>query len=493
MKSKLLVGTLVCVAQISFAASSVAQCVKTQHLKFTAPDTAAYHQFGTCASDLDLAALGAFGADAIYVFRWNGEEWEIEAKLKPVVGGGWFGITPQLHAGHGRWPATVFAPQPFSSIGGNPGRVHVFDDSAGSWEQVAELRSSFSEGDDRFGRAVALDPSGESMVIGAYGWRDERGAAFIFRRTPSNRWVESSAIFAGDGLAGDRFGASAALQGNTLVVGAPWVDDRRGAVYLYEFNGSSWKEHQRLQPSGLSEFDEFGGDVGLNGNKLAIGVDGKDRGSVFVYRRQSTGVWVEEIELTGPGDAQYARFGADLELDHELLLVGAPGDHNGDDYAGSVHLFRDSGAGWVHVVEMLASDPDYDDSMGSSVCRARDGVLAWSAKDDDLGINSGAAYYFDAVEFPLLADAEVVQVGQSLTLTLCGGAPGGSIQLFLVNLDGRDGSHRVGGGRFGPNGSFQWTITVPPRLAGHVATFQAFAARTTRELGPSSEATVTFQ
>lgn len=87
--------------------------------------------------------------------------------------------------------------------------------------QQAQLFASDGAGADRFGRAVAI--SGDTVVVGAdldnIGATSDQGSAYVFVRSGTT-WVEQQKLTASDGAAGDFFGISVAISGETIVLGA---------------------------------------------------------------------------------------------------------------------------------------------------------------------------------------------------------------------------------------------------------------------------------
>lgn len=87
--------------------------------------------------------------------------------------------------------------------------------------------------DDKFGTSVAID--GDTVVVGAMSddedGHPDKGSATVFRRDGA-AWTEEVKLTSSDGNNFDFFGASTALQGETVVAGAYFF--KAGAVYLYE-------------------------------------------------------------------------------------------------------------------------------------------------------------------------------------------------------------------------------------------------------------------
>ena len=101
--------------------------------------------------------------------------------------------------------------------------------SAASFAQQAYLKASNAEGDDFFGRNVAV--SGDTLVVGATGEDSSAaggegdnsapsaGAAYVFVRA-GGVWSQQAYLKASNAEGDDRFGISVAISGDTLVVGA---------------------------------------------------------------------------------------------------------------------------------------------------------------------------------------------------------------------------------------------------------------------------------
>ncbi len=225
----------------------------TESAKLTASDGAASDLFGvSVAITSDTVVVGAWGDDNLrgsaYVF------------IKP--GGGWAGVlteSAKLTASDGAVgdqfggsvatsSDTVAVGANLDDIGANPnqGSAYVFVEPAGGWAgaltESATLTASDGAAGDGFGFPVAI--SDETVMVGAngddIGANTNQGSAYVFVK-PDGGWAgaltESTKLTASDGAAGDGFGASMALSGDAVVVGAP-VDDiganlNQGSAYVF--------------------------------------------------------------------------------------------------------------------------------------------------------------------------------------------------------------------------------------------------------------------
>lgn len=191
-------------------------------------------------------------------------------------------------------------------------------------------------------------------------------------------------LVASDGAAGDTFGTSVSLSGDTLAVGAPSSDigtaQDQGAVYLFTRNQSgpnAWGEVKKLAASDGSTSDLFGSSVCLAGDTLAIGAaaDGAggtgNQGSVTLFARNQGGAnqWGKVKKLTASSGT--VKFGSSVSLAGDTLAIGAPSDEIGANLGqGSVTLFTRNQGGenqWGKVKKLTASDGAAGDHFGISV------------------------------------------------------------------------------------------------------------------------------
>ena len=105
----------------------------------------------------------------------------------------------------------------------------------------AQLDDALAAADDGLGRSVAV--SGETVALGVPGDDGvggmDTGAVVIFVRS-GGVWSQQARLTRPGAAPGDAFGASVALSGDTLAVGAPKADGSRGEVYVYLRSGAIW-------------------------------------------------------------------------------------------------------------------------------------------------------------------------------------------------------------------------------------------------------------
>ncbi|MCP3914318.1 MAG: hypothetical protein GY711_02045 [bacterium] len=203
------------------------------------------------AVDGDWACIGApFKAGAtpsrgaVYFFERTPMGWEEQFRIAnpdPATRL-WFGWRVALEGD----TALVAARDP------DGGAVYVYRHSAGGWTQADLWRHPALEAGADFGQALAL--AGGTALVGAPrddGADTDAGAAYLFQQLGAT-WLPAGRLEASDAAAGDRFGTSAALDGELLVIGAPEEDTLApdaGAAYVFLRAEFVWRESARLRPA----------------------------------------------------------------------------------------------------------------------------------------------------------------------------------------------------------------------------------------------------
>src|SRR5262245_1382875 len=163
----------------------------------------------------------------------------------------------------------------------------------------------------------------------------------------------------------DEYGASVAVRGDDLLVGAPF-NGPSGSARVLRRQGETWQEVQTLLGAGASPGAQFGYAVALFGDLALVSAPSEGGGVVYVFERAG-GVWSQTAALVASGNA----FGIDVALGSGRALIGAPGSGA---HGGKVYVFELSGGVWSETAVLTASDGFFGNKFGSSV--ALDGTLA---------------------------------------------------------------------------------------------------------------------
>jgi hypothetical protein len=382
---------------------------------------------------------------------------------------------------------------------GQSGAAYVFVRSGGVWTQQAYLKASNTDLGDNFGKSVAI--SGDTVVVGApfeesaatgvNGNQADNsghcGAAYVFVRSGgvwtqqaylkiSNTYPSRQSVL---GL-GDQFGASVAISGDTVVVGAFAEDNaatgvnsgvmnftvaQAGAAYVFVRSAGVWSQQAYLKASDTSTEARFGSSVAIFADTAVVGAGAAGPepccqhrpGGAYVFVRSGT-TWSQQDYLRGSNAEDGDSFGSSVAVSGhtvvsaDTVVVGAPYEDsaatgvNGNQAdnsaldSGAAYVFGLSGGVWSQQAYLKASNTDANDTFGWSVTIDGDTAVvgAYGESSAATGVNgnqadntadgAGAAYAF-------------VGLGHTLTITSGpGGTPnpvasGGTASLTVTAVD----------------------------------------------------------
>ena len=250
--------------------------------------------------------------------------------------------------------------------------------------------------------------------------------------------------------AGDNFGFSQALSGDTLAVGALFeasnatgIDGNQldnsaadsGAVYVFTRTAGVWTQQASLTSSNLDVSDFFGYSVALSGDTLAVGAIGEDSnatgingnqldnslsfsGAVYVFTR-TAGVWTQQAYVKASNTDTGDFFGNSVVVSGDTLAVNAYHEAsnatgiNGNQLdnsaanTGAVYVFTRTAGVWTQQAYVKASNSGAGDYFGGFSLALFGDTLAVGASGeasnatgingnqlDNSAANTGAVYVF---------------------------------------------------------------------------------------------------
>ncbi len=415
-------------ATVSLAAggrSAAATFVTGEDVKLIASDDSNGDLFGRSLSiDGNTMVVGANGDDnfngggagSAYIFERDADgNW---IQVKKLVGSD---TASDDRFGRAVWisgdTVAVGAPLNDTTVAPDAGAVYVFERDEGGanfWGEVTKVVAADGELGDEFGNDLALD--GDTLVVGVRFDNDAgtaAGSAYVFSRDTggAGNWGQVKKLLASDGAMNDLFGRTVGVSGDVIVVGAPLHASSLGAAYLFERDAGgadNWGETKKLAASDGLASDEFGDDVGVSGDTVAVGARGDDgnTGAAYVFERNQGGAdnWGEVKKIVATDAAPGDVFGWAISIAGDELIVGA---RLKDGATGAAYLCaRDEGGAdnWGEVAKLEASDGAAKEEFGVSVEIAGDLVAVGARFDDDAcpgdpNCDSGSSYVFPWILF----------------------------------------------------------------------------------------------
>jgi len=409
-------------------------------ITFTASDGI---NLATAASSFSLS----FGPD------WSLTTQQQKIQASDIQADDWFGQSISISGD------TVVVGAHYEDIGGaDAGAAYIFTRSGTTWTQQQKIQATDKQASDFFGYSVAID--GDTAVVGA--WYEETGATdsgsvYIFTRSGTT-WTQQQKIVSSDLQAWDQFGASVSIDGDTVVVGATGEDtggQQAGAAYVFTRSGTTWTQQQKIQASDIGAGDGFGISVSISGDTVVVGAQledtgGANAGAAYVFTRSGT-TWTQQAKIQSSDIEASDQFGISVAIDGDTIVVGANLEDAGGANAGAAYIFTRSGTTWTQQQKIQASDLQASDYFGWSVSISGDTAVVGAQLEDTGASNAGAAYIFtrdgttwtqqakiqssdieanDRFGYSVSIDGDTVVVGAQLEDT--GGTDAGAAYIFVA-------------------------------------------------------------
>lgn len=254
---------------------------------------------------------------AIYKLNPANEVWEIESTITPPAG-----VKFSRAAISGD---VIVAGNPEYYYGSNANQSVCFyqrNSTSGIWE----LKTTIAGG--QYGQVPTIGHrliiSGNlAAVVKRWSYNNSQSSADIYEQASNGTWSLKTTF--SSNVADDNFGESVSISGDSIAVGAPGDNEKgskSGSVYLYErLDDGTWKSAKLTSLDGVAG-DNFGYEVSLSSNVLAVGAPYKKvmgntkAGSVYIFKRNAESSFVQNRVIGAPPlpwrSVQY--FGASLAL-----------------------------------------------------------------------------------------------------------------------------------------------------------------------------------
>ncbi len=292
------------------------------------------------------------------------------------------------------------------------GAVFEYTRTGDSWTNTAKLVAADGASGDVLGNSVAID--GDTIVAGAPGHQvgnlASSGAVYTFARTGAAMRTQTAELTAADAATDDRLGSSVAVDGDTIVAGAPneTIDThaQQGAAYTFTSSGAPARvDSGKLTATDGAAGDLLGTALAIRGATIVVGApahqvgDLAGSGAAYTFARTGTPARTQTAELTTSVGVTDQQLGASVAVDANAIVVGAPSDIvRGNAGQGSVYTFALTGrAVRNETARLTSSDGAAGDNLGASVAIGGDTIVAGAPAHTVLAnAKQGSAYTFAA-------------------------------------------------------------------------------------------------
>ena len=215
-------------------------------------------------------------------------------------------------------------------------------------------------------------------------------------------------LTASDARGEDYFGEAVAISGDYVIVGVRTSDDgvleNAGAAYFFERTGGkglggAWQQVAKLTPPDRQRGRFFGESVAIDGEYALVGAIGdneRGQGAGAVYACQRiAGEWqiMQKITVSGAEEGQFV--GWEVALDGNRAVIGAPRDDQLGIQVGAAYVLVRENGEWVEQQKLLPRSGLFASFFGTTIGLDGDRLIVGSPTDAEAGPQAGAAHVFE--------------------------------------------------------------------------------------------------
>lgn len=157
------------------------------------------------------------------------------------------------------------------------------------------------------------------------------------------------------GTGGEYFGIELLLDDDRLFVAETLPTG--GVVHAYSKSGQVWSFDQTIVPVAGVPNDDFGSGMEIQGDILVIGApddstQGIRAGAAYVFRNVM-GTWLEEQRLVPASVEGFDFYGRTIDVSRNRIVVSSSGDDDRGPQAGAAYAFENTGGTWVQTQKLL--------------------------------------------------------------------------------------------------------------------------------------------
>ncbi len=267
---------------------------------------------------------GNVGAGGAVVWKYNGVIWEEFQVIAATDNdaGDQFGYSVSIS---GNYLAVSAISD--DAAGVNAGAFYIFEFSSNTWSQKHKFTPSATSG---LGESISI--SGERLAVGSPADNSGKGVVHFYTFDGVN-WVFVQTVASASGSTTEGFGTAVSLHGDIAIIGAPQDSNSSGtasgAVYVFQDDGSTWYERDKLIPRDSGNNRQYGSFVHTNGKDLIVAARRdssvvSDGGSSYIHTLDITQASTV-AGVTAPGTFYLGNpISFDIVFNDNITVVGGP-------------------------------------------------------------------------------------------------------------------------------------------------------------------------
>ena len=259
--------------------------------------------------DANYAIVGGYFSNgttgAAWVFTRSGTSWSQQAKLvaSDAASADYFGWHVAISSDGSYAIVGANGEEGTGNSNDNHGAAYIYVRSGTNWTQQAKIQSSDTAAGDKFGWRVAMNSDGTYAAVTSYlspvGGVAAAGGVYVFTRSGTS-WTQQAKLVASDAASYDFFGKGLAINssGDLIVIGVrgndrggTYAEVDSGAVFIFTRSGTTWSQIKELNHTSANRQDYLGESVGMStdASYIIAGAYGDDTtatnsGAAYIFK-----------------------------------------------------------------------------------------------------------------------------------------------------------------------------------------------------------------
>ena len=226
------------------------------------------------------------------------------------------------------------------------GAAYIYTGFGNNWnyQKLTGANNSY------FGTSVALNKSGNIALVGGLGDNNGKGAVWIFTGNNLNYTLNQKLT----GVSTQNyFGSSVAINnsGNVIVVGNSWENSNSGAAYIFTGNGNAWHLSKKIYaPPGVpTKFFSSSLDINEDGNSIILGSSYVANGSGYSFLFTGN---TQDWNLTNIFSGDHGSSVAINSIGNKILITN-PYANN---FSGKAYVYTGYSNNWQKFLEFSGTE-----------------------------------------------------------------------------------------------------------------------------------------
>lgn len=288
------------------------------------------------------------------------------------------------------------------------------------WQVVARLMSTECGDNQYFGNSVAIK---DNLIVVGNSYRASV-FVFIKPESGWSNSTQTAKLSLSENHVGGMLGQVVAISGNTVLASASGYTcngndgkyDRCGTVCIYEMPASGWidmTETGKIFPQTKRKYQGFGTSIAVEGNTLVVGAPEGDRdfgistimkGVAYVFQKQQGQSWGQatpSARLDLSKDNSVFGINVAVSPNEQTIAIEYPRGYSGEEeHMGEVAIFEKSSGGWcdtnIETAILNAPSQSQNNYLMGGICFGADGKTFYAGSGNYQ--NQGCVYMYEKVD-----------------------------------------------------------------------------------------------